>query len=55
MYNIHCLNDCYSSLCKYLLNDYYEIRAFQNQNKHILQTEGELSHILKEKIVQKRV
>lgn len=44
------LKDYYSSLCKHLLNDYYEIQAFQNQNKRILQTKGELSHERKDRL-----
>lgn len=44
------LRDYYNSLCKHLLKEHRDLRAFEKQNRKILQTRGELSSERKEKL-----
>lgn len=44
------LSDYYSSLCNSLIKEHKELRAYEKQNKKILQTKGELNNDRKEKM-----
>lgn len=44
------LSDYYSSLCNSLSREHKELRAYEKQNKKILQTKGELNNDRKEKL-----